>query len=201
MFSTLPQRLYNIRLALGFKTQDGFGFDLGLKKGSISRWENEKLRPVELPMKHVETMRDKYGVNPDYILGKDSNMFLDKPVIVNESAEKYAVQDPAKAISERFIKQIRAYASKNNLSTNREIAQYLGHVSEDMLSKIFTGNRTASLDIIYNCGAKIQADFNYTMYGVGSLFFSPNQNKDAEIVRLNKIIDTLIGNDAQSKSA
>lgn len=197
MISTLPQRLYNIRLALGFKTQDGFGFELGLKKGSISRWENEKLRPVELPMKHIETMRVKYGVNPDYILGKDSNMFLDTTSVVNEKAE----QDPSKAISERFIKQIRAYASKNSLSTNREIAQFLGHVSEDMLSKIFTGNRTASLDIIYNCGSKIQADFNYTMYGVGSLFFSPNQNKDAEIVRLNKIIDTLIGNQAQSKSA
>ena len=201
MFSTLPQRLYNIRLALGFKKQDEFGIELGLKKGSISRWENIKLKPVELPMKHIETLRDKFGINPDYVLGKQTEMFLDGAIVLKENEELYNKVDPAKEISLRFVKQIRAFASKNNLSTNREIANFLGHISEDILSKIFTGSRTASLDVIYKCGTMIQADFNYTMYGVGSLFFSPNQNKDAEIVRLNKIIDTLIGNEAKSKSA
>lgn len=196
---TLSKRMFKIRTELGFKTQDELGAALGLGKGTVSRWENGTVK--EIPQKHMIKLEKEFGINSRYIQGLSENMFnVERPLLLEEDVEKYGVDEQA-LVTERFMKQARMFAQKNDLHSNRDLSKYLGCISEDLLSKISNGTRSASLDVIKKCGTKMKIDFNYTMYGIGSLFYKPTIEYEEELVRLKRVIDALVDNQSQSKLA
>lgn len=196
---TLPEKVFKIRQHLGYKVQDEFGAAIGLGKGSISAWERGHVKRI--PAKWLDVMALKFGINPNYLMGLSDQMLIeDAPMIVQEEAEKYIV-DPSDLISERFMRQVTVYSQRSGYKTNRDLAFELGCISEDMLSKISTGSRTASLDIIYRCGSKMKINFNYTMYGIGAMFYKAEKEWEEEIDRLKRMVDILMNTSEQRKLA
>lgn len=193
MLSTLPLRLRNIRLALKFKTQGAFAVSLGVKNGAISRWENEKLPDVSLPAHHFEELVRR-GVNPNYILGLEDKILLREPNKLEEPNTEYKVEN-IELVTERFLKQMKDYSVRKKLNTQKEIAKHF-EIGEHTLSKLMNG-RDVGIDLLYSCGRKMKIDFNYTMYGEGSMYFMPRVDESAEIVRLKKIIDRLLGEESK----
>jgi transcriptional regulator with XRE-family HTH domain len=167
MISTSGVNIKLIRVKLGFE-QVEFAALFGKTNHAVSSWERGTTKKI--PQDVVMKLRDDYNVNPDFIYGRSDQMFLAGGLRkVQEEVELLDKPDVHELITRRFVHQVLAYQKNHPQKSNRDFATWLD-VNEDILSKVMTGKRTASLDFMHRAGSKMKINFHYTFTGRGEIF-------------------------------
>ncbi|GEM_PF-930788 len=109
-----PERLKKLRQALGL-SQKELAERLGLHIMTISRYERGKINPS---FKFIELLKEKFKVNPQWLLSGEGQMFLEPSTVVRNDVVK--VYDIKHLPLEEIMEDLAEKALMEVLQENRE---------------------------------------------------------------------------------
>ena len=162
----LPQNLIILRKYLGFKVSD-FAEKLGIQYRTYQSYERGERKP---PLELLEQLVYKYGVNMNWLLTGEGEMFSSsvQPVADSPDVNTFWNKKMNDLISER-LKKIREQINPNASAFARQL-----NILQTTYVKYERGERKPPLELLEQLVLKYGVNRNWLLTGEGEMFSSSN---------------------------